>query len=330
MYKKFIISSLLVFTFYNVNSQQWNTVATSQGNGISTIDVVNNELFISGGITSWQGSTANNLVSYDGVSWEIYNPSPLGDINKFIYFENKCYLGGGFISANGDPNIDVIATWDGTTWGGFGNEVNRHIYDFVSYNNKLFGIGNFSDLFGVTGMNDIFQFDGINFTDVEGGISGAVVSGRELEVYDDLLIAAGRIQSAGGIPVSHLAAWDGNDWTSYAGGTNAIIYSMITDTVNDYLYISGDFTFVGNSLPVGYFAKWDGETWFSYDGGINCGAFDMCMYQNQLYVGGCFDQAGGKPIGYIARYDGIQWDSLGASVNNEWGVGALAAFQDEL
>jgi hypothetical protein len=332
MYKKFIITSLLVFTFYNVNSQQWDKVTgfIPDNYGISSLKALDTSIILSGSFSQISGFQNSQICSFNANGFRPMGLGIISQADNYCIYDNTIFIGGNYISAGGNPNFDKLATWDGSSWNGFGSEVTGTVRDLEVYQNKLFGIGNFEDLFNVTGLNDVFQFDGTTFTDVDGGISGAVAVGNDLEVYDDLLIAAGRIQFAGGIPVSHLAAWDGNIWSAYAGGTNAVIQTLFVDTINEYLYLSGDFSFVGGTLPVSYFARWDGENWFDLYGGVNCNALAMELYQNQLYIGGCFDEAGGKPIKYLARYNGTVWDSVGTSQNNELGVATLAVFQDEL
>jgi hypothetical protein len=325
----FVLISFVLIEFSGL-SQQWNSVVSTQGSGIIiNIEEENGQLYISGGLTEVNGLLTENLTSYNGLVWSTFVPGVNSSIESFISYDDKIFFGGTFFNAGGSSSIDALATWDGSNWGGFGNQVNRQIRDLEVYQGKLFGIGNFSDLFGVSGLNHVFEFDGTSFSGLNGGLLGAPVSSRQIEVFDELLIAGGYFLDAGGVPVNNLAAWDGNQWSAYAGGTDAIVTTMFTDTINEYLYISGDFTSVGGVLPVNYFAKWDGENWFDVGGGIHCQATDIELFQNQIYIGGCMEQVGGKPIKYIARYNGTEWDSLGASINNQ-GASTLAVFQDEL
>jgi hypothetical protein len=330
---RYLLSFLVLINLPTIgNSQSWNKVynASLDVGLVSSFFVNDSAIFISGAFDSVNGQLVNHIAYFDGLNWGEMNDGISSKASRIFAFEGNIYAGGVITSAGGNSSIRTLVYFNGINWEGFGTSVTESVNDIEIYEDKLYGIGNFTNLFGVTGLNDVFQYDGTAFTDLNGGLLGGPASCRELEVLDGLLVAGGLFQSAGGVNVSNLAAWDGDTWTSFAGGTNAIIYAMTTDTINEYLYISGDFTVVGGTLPVSYFARWDGYEWINYDGGLSCGAFDMCLYQNQLYVGGCFNQAGGKPIGYIARYNGTVWDSLGTSINNEWGVQALATFQDEL
>jgi hypothetical protein len=81
---------------------------------------------------------------------------------------------------------------------------------------------------------------------------------------------------------------------------------MVVDSVNDYLYIGGGFTNVAG-VPCYSVARWDGSTWSSPGGfGITNGATSMCIFNNELYVGGYWTQ--GLPTDTVlARFDGTNW-----------------------
>ena len=329
---KFIIFNIFNFYIILCQSQEWNKVPDfiPDNYGITSLYSLDSSLLLSGSFNEISGQQMNFITSMNSAGFSPLGSGMIGQSNTYVKYNNLIFFGGGFMNVDGNNFIDALAVWDGNNWEGFGNQVNRQIRDLEVYNGNLYGIGNFSDLFGISGLNDVFRFDGVAFTDLNGGLLGAPASCTQLEVYDELLIAGGYFLDAGGVPVNNLAAWDGNQWSAYAGGANTIITTMFTDTINEYLYFSGDFTSVGNNIPVNYFAKWDGENWFEVGGGIQCQTGDMELYQNQLYIGGCMEQVGGKPIKYIARYNGTEWDSLGTCYNNVLGVQTLAVFQDEL
>jgi hypothetical protein len=313
-------------------SQQWNTVnsVSIDQSFISTMFSNDTALFVSGAFDEIDGQVVNHICYFDGNAWNFMNNGISSKADCIYSYEGNVYAGGIITSADGNSSIRTLVYFNGVNWDGFGTSVTESVNDLILFENKLYGIGNFTDLFGMADLNDIFQFDGSTFSDLNGGLLGAPAFCRQLEVYDGLLVAGGYFLDAGGVSVTNLAAWDGSQWIAYADGTNAIITAMFTDTVNEYLYVSGDFTSVGNNMPVNYFAKWDGENWSEVGGGIQCQTLDMELYQNQLYIGGCMEQVGGKPIKYIARYNGVEWDSLGVTYNNVQGVNTLAVFQDEL
>lgn len=57
-----------------------------------------------------------------------------------------------------------------------------------------------------------------------------------------------------------------------------------------------------------------GQTWQNIWAGLNGPVYCMAVYNNVLYVGGEFNNAGGVPVNNIARWDGAKWDSVGSGV----------------
>lgn len=322
-----LIGFLLPFSLL---AQQWNKVVNIVGSGITVgMDVVGSELYISGGYDTVNGFTTENLISYNGANWTMYFPGLNGGGVIMLGYNNLLYIGGGALRAGGDTNKDMLVTWDGANWGGFGSTT-RNIKDIAIYQGSLYAVGNFDDVFGVQNLTEIMRHDGTNFYPLTtgAGLQAAPLTVKALAVYDSLLLIGGRIIAADGISVYNLAAWDGSAYSAYAGGTNDYIHTMFTDTINEYLYISGSFTAVGGTLPVNYFAKWDGQNWFDIVGSADCNANDFELYQNQLYAAGCFYKIGGDSITGIARYNGVDWDSLGKAYNP--GANIMEVFQNEL
>jgi hypothetical protein len=62
---------------------------------------------------------------------------------------------------------------------------------------------------------------------------------------------------------------------------------------------------------------WDGSTWATYQGGVNGAVHALLWFDNQLYVGGSFTQAGGSlACANIAFYEtGSGWSAMGGGRN---------------
>ena len=59
--------------------------------------------------------------------------------------------------------------------------------------------------------------------------------------------------------------------------------------------------------------------------------FSMAVYNDELYVGGCFDSVGNIKSKYIAKWDGKKWTSVGKGLNQGYrGVEALVVYKGEL
>lgn len=67
------------------------------------------------------------------------------------------------------------------------------------------------------------------------------------------------------------------------------------------------------------------------DNAPDSSVFAMAVYNNELYVGGCFDSVGDIKSKYIAKWDGKEWTSVGKGLNDGYhGVEALVVYKGDL
>jgi hypothetical protein len=161
--------------------------------------------------------------------------------------------------------------------------------------------------------------------DVNGGVLGLAVSGTDLYV-------GGGFNAAGGVPATNIARWNGSAWSALGSGTDREVEALAVSGSN--LYAGGSFTTAGG-VPVQCIAKWDGMAWSALGSGISSDSISggpevtaLAVSGTNLYVGGCFTNAGGVPARSIAKWDGRAWSALGSGVNG--GVGALAVSGTDL
>ncbi|APQ18495.1 PQQ-dependent sugar dehydrogenase [Maribacter hydrothermalis] len=151
-------------------------------------------------------------------------------------------------------------------------------------------------------------------SDVNGPIYSTVVSA------DGSLYVGGDFTSIGGINANNIAKWDGTAWSSLSTGTNGPILKIIFDA-NEVLYVGGVYTTAGG-VDVNNISKWENNNWSPLtdnstgisgtNNEIRSIAFDQ---NNNMYVGGNFDTAGGISTSRIARWNGLNWSALGSGTS---------------
>jgi hypothetical protein len=105
-----------------------------------------------------------------------------------------------------------------------------------------------------------------------------------------------------------VSRWDGNNWTYY---DSLGYFTRCVEIFNNGVYAGGDFYQVQDGTIVKYIAKWDGNNWVPLGGGLWPGssqAMDMEVYNNELYVCGNFNTAGGITSNNIAKWNGTAWN----------------------
>jgi hypothetical protein len=175
-------------------------------------------------------------------------------------------------------------------------------------------------LAGGVPVNSIATWDGEQFAGLGGGVIGSV---EALIHYKGDLIACGLFDFAGGVPARNIARWDGSAWHPLGNGLYDLVPNGTTDEGTNMvvwrgdLYVAGDFTHAGES-EVSYLARWDGTDWSPVGGGVSLaggsptGTRDVEVYNDELYVVGCFDYAGPVAATNIARWDGEEWHAVGS------------------
>lgn len=183
-----------------------------------------------------------------------------------------------------------------------------------SNGNLIIG-GNFSSGGGVSVGNLAMYDSNGNWSAYTSGSNGPILD-MALSANGNLFVA-GEFSEIGGIPANNIAYYDGDNWNSLGNGTNGPISKISFDKSGSVLYAGGVFSNAGE-LTVNNIAKWENGNWLGLtdsstgitgtNNEIRAIVFDE---ENNLYIGGNFDLAGGLGANRIAKWDGINWDALG-------------------
>lgn len=334
MRKYIFISLFLILEISHAFSQQWNRLnnggISGGGNVVIDLALFRDSLCISGGYTMAGGFTAQNLSMYDSLNWKVIMPGTLGAASDMLVYNNELAIFGSFSNGGGNSNADNIVIWNGSSWTPLtgGSSTNNGTYhDMIIYNGNLICIGP-TMMNNVSNLNFVAKWDGNLWSGVGGGVTGGTTDAWSGCVYQNDLYVGGIFYAAGGVPAQCIAKWNGTQWFN-VGDANAEVMYMFNDTVNDVLYTCGYFNIIGGVSATGI-AKYDGENWYPVGGGLDlCGGWALEIYQNQLYVAGCFLEADGNTnIKYLARFDGQNWNSLNSGINTS--VNDLQFYKDEL
>ena len=98
-------------------------------------------------------------------------------------------------------------------------------------------------------------------------------------------------------------------WNPVGDSTQSINYSLTTHggtifvikQIDSLLYVGGAYYYAGN-MKVNSIATWDGTKWDSLGSGIYSACYDVCKFDNQIYLGG-----GG---GFV-KFNGNDWMEVG-------------------
>jgi hypothetical protein len=123
--------------------------------------------------------------------------------------------------------------------------------------------------------------------------------------YNGNLIVGGAFSNAGGNFANNIASWDGTTWSTLGSGVIGPAIAVIgCDGIGA----------IGSSY--GYVSS-------------------MAIFNNELYVGGYFNNAGGVSVSNIAKWDGTNWSDVGGgmtgvSLSYQSTVKSLAVYNNEL
>jgi hypothetical protein len=203
-----------------------------------------------------------------------------------------------------------VAAWDGQGWQPVGGSLpNGAGYALTVYRDALILGGTFSQIGGQS-AHSIARWDGASRSPLGSGLDYnyccSAANVWALPVSDTALITGGDFMKAGGQLAYQIARWDGASWSPLGFGINGVGVYALTGFAGK-LIVGGAFAYAGNS-PASSIARWDGRVWSELQGGVKSAdslsqsVNALCVWQNELYVGGAFTQAGTEAASGLGRW----------------------------
>lgn len=324
------------------------------------------KLYAGGAFTSAGNVAADRIARWNGRAWSSLGASMTGfpgdpytpAVSALEVFDDgtgaALYAGGSFVSIDG-ATMNSIAKWNGTAWSPLGSGVGSDdVYALAVFDDgtgpALYAGGYFLTAGGVP-ASSIARWNGASWSPLGTGMGGAslIPIVRALEVFDDgtgpALYAGGSFETAGGVPVNHIARWNGSAWSALGSGVSGAqklhpaVHALETfdDGTGRILYAGGTFTHAGGT-SARKMARWTGSLWTPVGTGPG-GFWDFVQTLTTfddgagltLYAGGFFFNMGGSGANNVAKWSGNGWSSLGSGVADVSGVAwvkTLAEFED--
>lgn len=274
---------------------------------IKSLEWFQGQLF-AGGSIDFPASTNENVVYWDGTSWNSTGGVPdwaiASTVNSLKAFDGYLFAGGNFRQA-GTAQAVGIARFDGTAWSSAG-----HVGNVSPFFNAVLSLEIHGDLLVASGETDfagfetgpqngvvsesIAGFDGVQWTNLGFGL-GFDAEVRATTWWNGGIAAVGRFTMAGTAMSGQVAWFDGCDWQ---------FLGIPDNNVNDCVVFQGDLIITGeftqiDGQPISAIARWDGTSWSSLGGGA--GGLSLAVYQGELYAGG---------YGGFRRWNGVSWTPL--------------------
>jgi len=292
-------------------------------------------IFAGGSFENIAGTGAELFARYDPRTGTWSRPAgglDPGFTNGFVegtaVFQDKLVVGGFFNNADGVPDTQSIAAWDGTEWSSLGGMLvspeavwGLTVAD-LGAGERLYAVGSFESMGGVSGKG-VAAYDGKAWSAVGSGIGidGSFSPFAQSAIaFDDgsgmALYICGRFQSVDGVSAASIARFDGESWSRLGDGitsTNSLFgmedMAIFDDGSGPALYVSGfSHRINGQGNDSFQVLRWDGQEWSGVGQNIGTGritqieAFDDGSGET-LYIGG----TAMPQINQLARLENGQW-----------------------
>ncbi len=333
MNKLTIILSLCALLCPIFGVSQWPECADAEftGNSVYDLEVIDENLFITGGFSEINGENLNGLAHWDGTSWGDV-PSTSGGLT-IVQYGDSLVVGGSFNDQGGVQGCNAIAAFHEEQWHTMGGGIQAPAGDIkgmaIDLNNCLIVVGAFSELGGIEPIQRVAKWDGTQWEDI-GGFQGFVGEPETATVFNGDVFVGGAFAFADqDVPSPNLARWDGEQWIAVETGTNGTVKEIYPSEEHGFMYIGGLFSDAAGETAMGI-AKFDGtNTSAIAEIGFNNAARSICVYRDQIYAAGAFTElSNGQPMNSIARFDGVSWQPVGGGIGGS--VFDMEVYQDEL
>ncbi|WP_439481488.1 hypothetical protein [Cyclobacterium plantarum] len=290
--------------------------------GVRDILFFEEQLIVSGEFSRINGKLADYVGAYDGNQWKGMGRGLPNLTPSLLVHEATLYAGGYFMDVMHDEALH-LAKWNGNSWEEEGEGLNLPVHTLGVYQGSLIAGGDFT-IAGIGSQNlptlHIASWNGERWHMLGNGLDGPV---HTQIIYRGELVVAGDFTTAGEENARSIATWNGYRWSNFGAGINGQVFDLAV--FKDELYATGIFTSAGGK-EVNHITKWDGNQWSPLKTGLDMTApfsstFDLagrtlCVIEDQLWIGGSFNVAGGESTENIAIWDGESWHGTISGPNN--------------
>ena len=222
----------------------WHALGAGTNGSVSSITVLpSGDVVVGGSFTQAGGASANRIARWNGTSWAPLGTGTDNTVMSLLALPNGDLIAGGAFFVAGGVVRPRIARWDGTTWSSFASVgMDGIVYALHRLSDgSIVAGGNFSTAGGIA-AHRIARWDGSAWGPLGSGTTStttsAVISLASMPNGD--LIAGGRFDFAGGIPVDSVARWNGTNWAPLGAAANAFVHAMLSRPAGE-LVVGGDF-----------------------------------------------------------------------------------------
>lgn len=306
-------------------------VLSRQENGVQV-------LYAAGSFSTAGEETVNNIVRWNGASWEALGAPNAGVEGQYVSDLVFADLGAGeqlFVTGNfghaGSVVAKYVAAWNGASWNalGSGEPVFHHPRTVDSFDSTVFDDGHGSKVYiagrfvaGTEEVVSLARWEDNHWAAVPGSPFSDSDELKALHVWDDgtgpALYVGGTFSVLGS---RNIVRWDGEVWSGLGSGVRGL-FSLILD-MEDFdggsgseLWVGGGFTLAGET-PVQNLARWNGSSWLK-GGDSNNSVYALEAWDDgasrKLFVAGSMTELSGVPVSGIASWDGSTWSGVGGGV----------------
>jgi len=193
--------------------------------------------------------------------------------------------------------------------------INGQVFAIANASNGDVYLGGSFNQIGNTSANNIAVWNENSGWNPLGSGSNGTINTLEIGPNGNLYVG-GSFTEIGGISANNIAMYNGSSWSGLGSGAAGPILALeIQDT--GFLFAGGIYESVGG-IPARNIGFWDGNQWNALTDQVNesngtNNEIRALHFDDSgiLYVGGNFDEAGGKIANRIATWDGTNWSTLG-------------------
>lgn len=296
----------------------WTAFGSGMDKSVTALAALpSGELAASGTFTLAGGHSIYRLARWTGFDWTPVGAGlSSGSVNALAATSHGTLIAGGSFSSIGGVSAKNVAVWDGVQWSALGGGTDRFVSAVAALADGGVVVGGNFTLAGATPANHVARWDGSAWNAMGAGLSYSpgTISIRAIAETDAGVVVAGRFDSAGGVPVNHIASWDGSGWSALATGLSHSTQPARVDALlalpSGELLAGGVFDDAGG-VATGGAARWDGAEWHALNDEHPGNTTTIARAPNGRIVFGGFDLHGDTRAENMVQWDGSGWLPFG-------------------